>query len=214
MNKTSGTFYSNSGSNNMNKRVNSSNPHRTNLVQKIYKETNTKSSKQKTKSAEPAIRNNNNNIIQTFVNGQGFGFNYFLDDKTPNIHQYKEKDLSKESLKDEDINNEIDKLLNFYMTQLKESIIYNKILEVDRSYSKDSDSETELDVNNIVNEQIFNNNPSSSDRLHANTDIKTTANRNFISPIDMIREKSISGIKVDQNLSEIKNNFNKSNLFL
>lgn len=119
MSKTNGTFYSNSA----NKRVYSSNPQRSELVQKIYKVNKSNLNQAKTKSAEPVSRQDNN-IIQTFVNGQGFGFNYYLDDKTPNIQvvQNKEKDLSKDSLKEDDINSEIDKLLNFYMSQLKESI--------------------------------------------------------------------------------------------
>ena len=69
-----------------------------------------------------------------------------------------------------------------------------------------------MDINNLVNDQIHNNIPSSH-RLHnIITDTKRNDNRNEVSPTDFIRERSISGIKVDQNISEIKNNFNKSTI--
>ena len=61
----------------------------------------------------------------------------------------------------------------------------------------------------MVNEQIINN--SNSARVK-NSNVKEY-NKDKVSPPannNFIKEKSLSGLKVDQNISEIKNNFNKS----
>lgn len=77
----------------------------------------------KAKSAEPICRRGDN-MVQSFFQGQGFGFNYYIDEKSQNINVVSNKEMSKDYLREDEINSEIDKLLNFYMSQLKESIIY------------------------------------------------------------------------------------------
>jgi hypothetical protein len=118
MSNTTGSFKVNSGSKSA-KRVSSSNKTKNSQIQRIYS-TGPGSAGKPSKSAEPTARANEN-IVQTFFTGQGFGFNYYLDDKTPNINIVQSKDILKDSLREDDINQEIDKLLNYYMSQLKES---------------------------------------------------------------------------------------------
>lgn len=78
----------------------------------------------KAKSAEPVCRKSDD-IVQSFFKGQGFGFNYYIDEKAQNINVVSNKENVKDCLREDDINTEIDKLLNFYMLQLKDSIIDN-----------------------------------------------------------------------------------------
>jgi hypothetical protein len=78
----------------------------------------------KAKSAEPVCRKSDD-IVQSFFKGQGFGFNYYIDEKAQNINVVSNKENLKDCLREDEINTEIDKLLNFYMSQLKDSIIDN-----------------------------------------------------------------------------------------
>jgi hypothetical protein len=78
----------------------------------------------KAKSAEPVCRKSDD-IVQSFFKGQGFGFNYYIDEKAQNINFVSNKENLKDCLREDEINTEIDKLLNFYMSQLKDSIIDN-----------------------------------------------------------------------------------------
>ena len=84
------------------------------------------------------------------------------------------------------------------------------IVEVDKSFSNASDSETEIDVNDIVNQQI-NSNKEKANRVNEKDVIHVKNNNTNTSNTNIVKEKSLSVIKVDQNLSEIKNNLNKSN---
>jgi hypothetical protein len=84
------------------------------------------------------------------------------------------------------------------------------IVEVDKSFTNDSDSETEIDVNDIVNQQI-NSNKEKANRVNEKDVIHVKNNNTNTSNTNIVKEKSLSVIKVDQNLSEIKNNLNKSN---
>jgi hypothetical protein len=84
------------------------------------------------------------------------------------------------------------------------------IVEVDKSFTNDSDSETEIDVNDIVNQQI-NSNKEKANRINEKDVIHVKNNNTNTSNTNIVKEKSLSVIKVDQNLSEIKNNLNKSN---
>lgn len=69
-------------------------------------------------------------------------------------------------------------------------------------------------MNEIVNNQINNNKEKEKiNRINEKDVIIAKCNNNFINS-NNIKEKSLSTIKVDQNLSEIKNNINKSNWFL
>jgi|LauGreDrversion4_2_1035121.scaffolds.fasta_scaffold755700_2 hypothetical protein len=83
------------------------------------------------------------------------------------------------------------------------------IVEVDKSFSNASDSETEIDVNDIVNQQI-NSNKEKANRINEKDVIHVKINNTNTSNTNIVKEKSLSVIKVDHNLSEIKNNLNKS----
>jgi hypothetical protein len=84
------------------------------------------------------------------------------------------------------------------------------MLEVDKSFTNDSDSETEIDVNDIINQQI-NSNKENPNRVNEKDIIHVKNNNTNSSNMNLVKEKSLSVIKVDHNISEIKNNINKSN---
>lgn len=79
-----------------------------------------------------------NKILKSFINGNGFGFDYYLDNKGPElgVTEYKEPTIEDRTLsgktnstnaksfknEGEDINEQVDKMLNYYISKLNENI--------------------------------------------------------------------------------------------
>jgi hypothetical protein len=101
----------------------------------------------------------NNKIVSSFLNTGGFGFKYYLEDKKEDVKSGEEnlKPLTKPSEQkstkaDNNLNEEIDKLLNFYMGQLNEKVDDSNNPSDD---GDDSSLENFQSINKYVNKNNF-----------------------------------------------------------
>jgi hypothetical protein len=122
----------------------------------------------------------NNRIIKSFIEGDGFGFNYFLANKDNedkenlnNLNSAKGGEITTEGKgeekKVEKVNQEIDKLLNYYMSQLNEKM-EDSFDSLDSSFENINDIlNNKKDDKIVINESALKSNPSENKlaQLHA-----------------------------------------------
>ena len=88
----------------------------------------------KSKSVEHSTGLNKNKMISSFINGEGFGFNFYLNNDNNNNENCDNGDKNSEqqiktmskttgifAKKEDKYGEEIDKLLNFYMKEMNDS---------------------------------------------------------------------------------------------
>ncbi len=84
---------------------------------KVY---STRAKTPKSKSVDPTL--SKNQMLSSFVRGEGYGFNYYLNDNEVNVNSKMSKTQNNFNPKREDqTGEEIDKLLNYYMKELNNS---------------------------------------------------------------------------------------------
>lgn len=139
-------------------------------------------SEKDTQDSSNKINNSNSNNSHHTLNSNHTAF-------PGNAVLMKDESFGRENLKDEEINTEIDKLLNYYMSQMNESS-FQLMIEVDKSYDELDDSESEESLNDDDIQNMMK--PLDKPELHKLPSIVTK-----------LEKEEISGIKPTSSLSII-----------